>query len=147
MPNPMLPSGGGKKGAAPTRPTAIWWVLGALVMLALAQAYLLSPTGRQIPYSEFKQLLRSGQVAEVAVGDTTVRGQLKKADGPTTFTTTRIEDPKLIEELDQHGVKYQGEVVSRWLPEVLSWLVPVLLIIALWTFFFRRIGGAEGGVM
>ena len=38
-------------------------------------------------------------------------------------------------------------MVSRWLPEVLSWLVPVLLIIALWTFFFRRIGGAEGGVM
>jgi cell division protease FtsH len=143
----MLPSGGGKKGAAPTRPTAIWWVLGALVMLALAQAYLLSPTGRQIPYSEFKQMVRGGQVAEVAVGDTTIRGQLKKADGPTTFTTTRIEDPKLIEELDQHGVKYQGEVVSRWLPEVLSWLVPVLLIIALWTFFFRRIGGAEGGVM
>jgi cell division protease FtsH len=143
----MLPSGGGKKGAAPTRPTAIWWVLGALVMLALAQAYLLSPTGRQIPYSEFKQLVRSGQVAEVAVGDTTIRGQLKKADGPTAFTTTRIEDPKLIEELDQAAVKYQGEVVSRWLPEVLSWLVPVLLIIALWTFFFRRIGGAEGGVM
>jgi cell division protease FtsH len=116
-------------------------------MLALAQAYLLSPTGRQIPYSEFKQLVRSGQVAEVAVGDTTIRGQLKKADGPTGFTTTRIEDPKLIEELDQAGVQYQGEVVSRWLPEVLSWLVPVLLIIALWTFFFRRIGGAEGGVM
>ena len=44
-------------------------------------------------------------------------------------------------------MQYQGEVVSRWLPEVLSWLVPVLLIIALWTFFFRRIGGAEGGVM
>jgi cell division protease FtsH len=143
--NPMLPPG--KKGAAPSRPSAIWWVLGALVMLALAQAYLLSPTGRQIPYSEFKQLVRSGQVAEVAVGDTTIRGQLKKADGPTTFSTTRIEDPKLIEELDQAGVQYQGEVVSRWLPEVLSWLVPVLLIIALWTFFFRRIGGAEGGVM
>jgi cell division protease FtsH len=141
----MLPPG--KKGAAPSRPSAIWWVLGALVMLALAQAYLLSPTGRQIPYSEFKQLVRSGQVAEVAVGDTTIRGQLKKADGPTTFSTTRIEDPKLIEELDQAGVQYQGEVVSRWLPEVLSWLVPVLLIIALWTFFFRRIGGAEGGVM
>jgi cell division protease FtsH len=131
----------------PARPTAIWWVLGALVMLALAQAYFLAPAGRQITYSEFKTALRGDQVAEVSVGETVIRGQLKKADGPTAFTTTRIEDPKLLEELDQHGVKYQGEVVSRWLPEVLSWLVPVLLIIALWTFFFRRIGGAEGGVM
>ena len=47
----------------------------------------------------------------------------------------------------QHGVKYSGEVVSRWLPEVLSWVVPLLLLVALWSFFFRRIGGAEGGVM
>jgi cell division protease FtsH len=118
-----------------------------LLLLALAQAYLMTPGGRPISYSEFKALVRSGQVAEVTVGDTTIRGQLKKADGPTTFTSTRIEDPKLIEELDQHGVKYAGEVVSRWLPEVLSWLVPVLLLVALWSFFFRRIGGAEGGVM
>jgi cell division protease FtsH len=139
---------GGKKGTVPGRPTAIWWVLGALLLLALAQVYFLSPSGRQIPYSEFKGLLRSGQVVEVAVGETTIRGQLKTTDGnPAAFTTTRIDDTKLLEELDQHGVKYQGEVVSRWLPEVLSWLVPVLLIIALWTFFFRRIGGAEGGVM
>jgi cell division protease FtsH len=146
LPKPLLPSGGTKR-TTPARPTAIWWVLGALVILALAQAYLLSPAGRQISYSEFKGLLRSGQVAEVTVGDTTIRGQLKKAEGPAAFTTTRIEDPKLVEELDQHGVKYAGEVVSRWLPEVLSWLVPVLLLVALWSFFFRRIGGAEGGVM
>ena len=122
-------------------------MLGALLILALGQAYLLSPGGRAVSYSEFKATVRSGQVAEVVVGDTTIRGVLKKADGPTTFTTTRIEDPKLVEELDQHGVKYSGEVVSRWLPEVLSWLVPVLLLVALWSFFFRRIGGAEGGVM
>jgi cell division protease FtsH len=122
-------------------------VLGALLILALGQAYLLSPGGKPVTYSEFKGLVRSGQVAEVVVGDSSIRGELKKADGPRTFTTTRIEDPKLIEELDQHGVKYSGEVVSRWLPEVLSWLVPVLLLVALWSFFFRRIGGAEGGVM
>jgi cell division protease FtsH len=125
----------------------IWWVLGALVILALGQAYLLSPTGRQVPYSEFKGLVRSSQVAEVMVGDATIRGTLKKPEPPNTFTTTRIDDPKLIEELDQHGVKYSGEVVSRWLPEVLSWLIPVMLLVFLWSFFFRRMGGAEGGVM
>jgi len=146
LPNPLLPSGGNKR-TAPSRPTAIWWVLGVLVILALAQAYLLSPAGRQISYSEFKGLVRGGQVTEVTVGDTIIRGQLKKSEGPASFTTTRIDDPKLVEELDQHNVKYSGEVVSRWLPEVLSWLVPVILLVALWSFFFRRIGGAEGGVM
>jgi cell division protease FtsH len=125
-------------------------VLGALFILALGQAYLLTPGGRQVPYSEFKQLVRSGQVAEVTVGDSTIHGQLKRGEGDkgsTAITTTRIEDPKLVEELEAHGVAYSGEVVSRWLPEVLSWVVPLLLLVALWSFFFRRIGGAEGGVM
>jgi cell division protease FtsH len=130
------------------RPTALWWFLGVLLLLAIGQALFLTPGGRQIPYSEFKSLVRSGQVAEVAVGDTHIRGTLKKAEqGQGAFSTTRIDDPKLVEDLEQAGVKYSGEVVSRWLPEVLGWVVPILLLIGLWTFFFRRIGGAEGGVM
>jgi len=126
----------------------LWWVLGGVLLLAIGQAYFLTPGGRQIPYSEFKSLVRGGQVAEVAVGDTHIRGVLKKSDdGAAAFSTTRIDDPKLVEDLDQAGVKYSGELVSRWLPEILGWVVPILLLIALWTFFFRRIGGAEGGVM
>jgi cell division protease FtsH len=126
----------------------LWWVLGALTLLAIGQAYFLAPAGKQISYSEFKGLVRSGQVAEVAVGDTIIHGTLKKPEqGVAGFTTTRIEDPKLVEELDEAGVKYSGEIVSRWLPEVLGWVVPLLLLIGLWSFFFKRMGGAEGGVM
>ncbi len=148
MSAPNLSGPGKDKRATPTRPTALWWFLGALLVLAIAQALFLTPGGRQIPYSEFKALVRSGQVSEVAVGDTHIRGVLKKSEpGQTAFSTTRIEDPKLVEDLEQAGVKYSGEVVSRWVPEVLGWVIPILLLIALWTFFFRRIGGAEGGVM
>jgi cell division protease FtsH len=126
----------------------LWWVLGVLTLLAIGQAYFLAPTGRQISYSEFKSLVRGGQVAEVSVGDAVIHGTLKKAEGGSTaFTTTRIEDPKLVEELDQANVKYSGEAVSRWLPEVLGWIIPFILLFAIWSFFFRRIGGAEGGVM
>jgi cell division protease FtsH len=149
MPSPSLPPGGKERRQQPTaKPTALWWVLAALTLLALGQAYFLAPAGRQISYSEFKSLVRGGQVAEVAVGEAVIHGTLKKAEsGTAAFTTTRIEDPKLVEELDQHSVKYSGEVVSKWLPEVLGWVVPIVVIVALWSFFFRRMGGAEGGVM
>jgi cell division protease FtsH len=127
---------------------ALWWVLGVLTLLAIGQAYFLAPAGRQVSYSEFKGFVRGGLVAEVQVGDTIIHGTLKKADnGVATFTTTRIEDPKLVEELDAAGVKYSGEIVSRWLPEIIGWLLPFVLIIAAWSFFARRLGGAEGGVM
>jgi len=147
--SPIPPGSSKDKRQAGPRPTALWWVLGALLVLAIGQAFFLAPGGKQIPYSEFKSLVRSGQVAEVAVGDTHIRGALKKADDGAAggFSTTRIDDPKLVEDLEQAGVKYSGELVSRWLPEILGWVVPILLLIGLWTFFFRRIGGAEGGVM
>jgi cell division protease FtsH len=117
--------------------------------MTLVQAYFWSSAGRTIPYSEFKAMVRAGQVAEVLVREDTIRGELKAADPKfgREFTTNRIEDPKLIEELEQHGVRYSGALMNHWLPELLGWILPLIFLIALWGFFFRRIGGAEGGVM
>src|SRR5687767_1364169 len=102
----------------PGRPAgAIWYVLGFLVVMALAQTWFLAPSGRQVTYSEFKQAVRAGQVEEVAVGDQMLRGTFNRdVNGSRNFTATRIEDPKLLEELDAAGVRYSGELVSRWIP-------------------------------
>src|SRR5207342_1336746 len=54
---------------------------------------------------------------------------------------------KLTEELEARGVKYTGEVMNRWLPELLGWIIPLLFLVGIWGFFFRRMSGAEGGVM
>jgi cell division protease FtsH len=142
-------AGGERRSLGPGRPAgAVWYILGLLFLLALAQAWFMAPAGRQVSYSEFKQAVRAGQVAEVFVGDQTIRGTYKReTNGGRTFNTTRIEDPKLVEDLDAAGVKYTGEMVSRWLPEILGWIVPLLLLFGVWSFFFRRMSGAEGGVM
>jgi len=127
---------------------AVWYVLGFLMLMALAQAWYLQPAGNTISYSDFKQAARSGLVAEVSVGEQVIRGTFKQPrNGSTKFNANRIEDPKLLEQLDEAGVQYKGEFVSRWLPEILSWIIPLVVLFAIWSFFFRRIGGAEGGVM
>jgi len=140
---------GERRTLGPGRPSgAVWYILGLLFLLALAQAWFMAPSGRQISYSEFKQAVRAGQVAEVFVGEQTIRGTYKRdTNGGRGFNTTRIEDPKLVEDLDAASVKYTGEMVSRWLPEVLGWVLPLLLLFGVWSFFFRRMSGAEGGVM
>ena len=133
----------------PARPGGpIWYVLGFLVLMALMQAWFLAPAGRQISYSEFKAAVRGGQVTEVVVGEQTIRGTYSgDVSGTQTFSTARIDDPQLIEELDASGVEYTGEFVSRWLPEIIGWIIPFLLLFGLWSFFFKRMGGAEGGIM
>ena len=147
--NPRDKRTGDRRTIGSSRPGgAVWYVLGLLMLMALANAWYLQPAGKPIKYSDFKQAVRNGQVADVYVGEQTIRGTYKaERNGSDKFNTTRIEDPKLLEELDTKGVRYEGEFVSRWLPEILSWVVPLLLLFAIWSFFFRRIGGAEGGVM
>jgi cell division protease FtsH len=127
----------------------MWYVLGFLVLAALGQAFFYSLRGGEtITYSEFKARVRANQVQEVTVAEDRVYGLMKSDDGKgKAFAAVKIEDPKLIDELEQHGVKFKGEVTNRWVAEVLGWVIPLILLIALWTFFFRRMGSAEGGVM
>jgi cell division protease FtsH len=149
------PRGGDRRGPRPlgTRPgSSLWYGLAFLLLLGLAQMYYLTPGGQAIPYSQFKSLVKADQIAEVTIGDQTIRGTLKQPlnNDPKQskdFTTTRVEDPKLVEELEAHGVRYKGEAVNRWLPDLLGWMIPLVFFIGIWGFFFRRMSGAEGGVM
>ena len=152
-PTPRLnPRGGDRRGQRPLTPrpsSSLWYGLAFLLLLGLAQMYYLTPSGRTIPYSEFKELVKQGQIAEATIGDQVIRGTLKQDQDNKgrQFQTTRVEDPKLTEELEAKGVKYTGEAVNRWLPDLLGWIVPLVFFIGIWGFFFRRMSGAEGGVM
>jgi cell division protease FtsH len=145
------PRGGDRRGTSrlTSRPSSpLWYGLALLLALGMVQAYYMTPPGRLIPYSEFKQLVKSGEVAEISIGDQSIRGTLKNGDAKAkAFTVTRVEDPKLTEELEAKNVKYTGEVMNRWLPELLGWIIPLLFLVGIWGFFFRRMSGAEGGVM
>ena len=74
--------------------------------------------------------------------------KLWRIKGRTTrlFTTVRVDDPELIQLLDQHNVQYSGRVESQWLQAILSWVVPILLFFGVWMFLYRRMG-AGGSVM
>ncbi len=143
------PRGGDRRGTRqlpPRRPASWWYGLVFILLLGLAQIYTLGPTVRSIPYSEFKSMLKSGEVTDVVIGEQVIRGTAKNDGKP--FTAVRVEDPKLTEELEARGIKYNGEVVNKWLPDLLlTWIVPMALIFVVWGFLMRRMSGAEGGVM
>jgi cell division protease FtsH len=150
IPNPRGKRTGDRRLPRTAPTSAMWYVLGFLLLLALGQAFYLSlQSGQTVSYSEFKNMVRDGRVQDVLVAEDRVQGTLKgAAEGqPKVVMAIRIEDPKLIEDLEKAGVKYTGQIASRWMGEVLGWVIPLIFLIALWSFFFRRMGGAEGGVM
>jgi cell division protease FtsH len=130
---------------------AVWYVLGFLLLLALAQAFFMKlANGETISYSDFKMSVRQGRVQDVTLSDDRLYGTFKPVASEQKgkpFSAIRVTDAKLPEELEAHGVKYTGEIASRWLSDVIGWVIPLLFIVGLWTFFIRRMGGAEGGVM
>jgi len=134
---------------------ALWWVLALMFVLALAQLALYFQTGKTISYSEFKQFVRQDAIKELIVGPDTITGELKspglldpKTPDLKRFNAARVnDDPDLVKELESHKVAYRGEAVNKWLAEALSWLLPIGLVLILWFFVFRRMGGAEGGIM
>jgi cell division protease FtsH len=151
-PNPRGKRHGPERRLTP-RPApgqAIWMVLGFFLLLALGQAVFVSmQAGSTISYSDFKAAVRGGRVQEAIVSEEGIRGTMKAQGNAKAepFNTVRIEDPKLVEELEKAGVSVRGERASRWMGELLGWIIPLVFFVALWGIFFRRMGGAEGGVM
>ena len=113
----------------------------------------ITPT-QEIPYSEFRQQLKGGEVVEVTLATPHITGVLKNAtatsDGRATTAFQTVAppdgDPRLLDELDAAGVKYRATpAASPTGSFFLSWLLPMLLLGVFW-FSIRRAGGAGAGV-
>lgn len=121
----------------------IWYIVLAIFVLMVWQESFGHVAVRLIPYSEFKQHLTNGEVKEVQVHTDDIRGRIEPKDGnPFTFRTIRLEDPKLVEELENKGVEFTG-VRPGFLSEILwTWILPIGVMLLLWSFLFRRMGSA-----
>ncbi len=146
---------------------SIGYFVVALLMLFLLQYYFAAPKVETIGYSEFKALAKKGLVTNLVINEQTIRGEVKpegvkevlsaeqlksrgedkEVKSALPFVTVRIEDPDLVNDLEAAGIPFRGEVISQWLPTLLSWVVPVVLFFLVWNFLFRKMGAAGGSLM
>ncbi len=155
--------------STPSR-TIIWYVLGMLVLLLIVQYYSVAKQSVEISYSEFRHLVETKGVDDLAISTDTITGDLlpkgienlakerKKPDLPQTlekkfekktpaFSTVRMADPDLVKLLEKNGIKYRAIQENTWLSSLISWVLPFVLLIAIWIYFFRKIGSGAGGLM
>ncbi|MFZ5487172.1 MAG: ATP-dependent zinc metalloprotease FtsH [Pseudomonadota bacterium] len=125
---------------------ATYWLIALLAMFAL-QSIWQTRQIEPVPYSEFEKALADGKVAEVVIGERTLTGRLKQpeANGKTVLVATRVE-PDLAEQLSKYNVTYTRVVESTLLRDIISWVAPAAVFLALWYFVFRRIAEKQGGV-
>ncbi|SDI24176.1 cell division protease FtsH [Pseudomonas delhiensis] len=124
------------------------WNLGYFLVAFVAMLLLQNWLGEYsaeapIPYSEFQRLLDAGKVSDLRIDQERISGTLKEPiQGRTRFTTNRVE-PQLAAQLEKAEVDFSG-VTQSGLAKLLGWLLPFLLIFALWVFFFRGLAEKQG---
>ncbi|WP_448601487.1 ATP-dependent zinc metalloprotease FtsH4 [Thermoleptolyngbya sp.] len=109
---------------------------------------LLGPRIPQVPYSLFIHQVSEGEVARAYIGQEQIRYQLKPvppAEEGQILATTPIFDLKLPSLLEENGVEFAAIPPPRngWLSNILGWVIPPLIFVAIWQFFLSR--GAGGG--
>ena len=136
----------------------------ALMVVFGVQSWLRAPRTVDIPMSEFLTLVHEGKVLRVSLGEREIQGVLKPGalptppagpgdklrqllgaePGPTVFTTARIpatDDYDIVRELQAAKVEFSGRIESTFWRDLISWLVPLILMAGLWLFLMRRMGG------
>jgi cell division protease FtsH len=131
-------------GAGPGRRWrfSLVYVLIGLLLLVLLQGVLL-PQPNEIPYSTFLDRVEQGRVEEALISETTITGTFRGEDG-AQFTTTRppaVDEEALYQLLEENDVTWDGSQPSALSNFLFSWVVPILLLVAIWMFVFRRMAG------
>lgn len=119
------------------------WILLFMLLFFL----LLSGNGgnnQRISYTEFKQVVGQGKVAQVTMKGNTISGTYKSGSGrgaPDEFTTVKpsVEDSDLLPLLENNNVEIaarSGE--NGWLGRIVIIMIPWLLIIGFFYFMSRR---------
>lgn len=130
---------------------SIFLLLSSLFLLAnLFLPGLFGPRTPSVPYSLFIHQVDEQQVDRALIGQNEIRYQLKGENEQPgqVLSTTPIFDLKLPELLESKGVEFAAPPPPKngWIGSLLSWVIPPLIFIGIWQFFFNRGGGAQGAL-
>ncbi len=123
----------------------LMWVVIAIVLMSVFNNFApRKSASHHMEYSEFISQVNSGQVAEVNIQGRQIRGT--SANGER-FMTYNPGDPGLIGDLFNNSVRVDvnpPEQQGLLMQVFISWF-PMLLLIGVWIFFMRSMGGGVGG--
>jgi cell division protease FtsH len=140
-----------------------WMTIGGLALLVISVVALLvsryvmipqPPQVRDIPYSQFKEELKAGNILSVTIDDTLITGRMAASgdvaqNKPVQFTTTIIPtgDPKLVDELEAAKIEFGvGPTAAPDAASVLLRLLPVIVVCGAGFMIYKRTSGANGGL-
>jgi cell division protease FtsH len=141
----------------------LYYAVVIVLLIGIQLAFFWSGSTQEIPYSSFRELIKENRVESVKLSPEKIYVKLKQGpdslapkdprqEGPGSLLqpspvkqdellVNPVRDDQLVELLESHGVRYQGMPSSTWIGELIQWVLPFALLIGIYFFVFRRMGG------
>ena len=149
---PDQDSGGGNKKDDMNKKSLMVMVVIAIAVMIIAQMLsgkITSASQKEVTYTEFLQDVKDGKVTNVELDSDRIYFEVKD-DKYVKYYTGNVQDDRLYEELDNAGVTYSRKVVDTTtyvLSSILSFVLPMVLMVAVMMIFYRFAFKGGGGVM
>ena len=138
----------------PKKPLIFYYAIAAVVLVllnALILPLLTTPQVTMVDYGEFIRMTEQRQISEVVLED----NQIIFADQEGRyFCTGIVDDPELTDRLYASGAKFSSRIVEQMSPLLsflLSWVLPLGMMIVLGQYFSKKLvekaGGGAGSMM
>ena len=142
----------------------VYYIVIVLILIGLQLAFFWSGSSQEIAYSTFRKYIEENKIESVKIAPERIYVYLKPGVAPIQGTNGKdskspgsifsesstgsrevyvipVKDAELIELLETKGISYQGIPGNTWIGELLQWVLPFALLIGIYFFVFRRLGG------
>ena len=127
------------------KPLLYYYAFVAIVLVLLN--LVLRPVIQQaqieeVPYSTFIQQTTDDKIDEVTIESSQITYKLK--DGDTVYSTVKVNDPDLVDRLENHNVKFSGTRVQQgsiFMNIFFGWILPIIIAVMLMRYINRTMQG------
>ncbi len=134
----------------PRKPLIVFYIIMLLVMFAfnslIAPMLAEEQKIKEVDYGTFMTMTEDGNIGSVQIEENQILFTSK--DGKEVYRTGVMNDPDLVNRLHASGAKFTSKIIKQMSPLAnffLSWILPVIIFIALGQFLSRKMMDKAGG--
>ena len=139
-----------KEVKPPKKPLIFYYaaaMLAVILLNSLAVPWLAQHQIRDVDYNTFVEMTEKGEVGKVEIQEQDNRILFTDRDEKTVYKTAMVPDDNLVQRLLDAGVSTTGEEIQQTslLMSVLSWVLPIVLFIAIGQYMSKKMTEKLGG--
>ena len=135
----------------PKKPLIYYYSIALLVLLFfnfLAMPWMAQRQIKEVDYGTFMTMTNNKEIGQVEVQEAENQILFTNKDNTVIYKTGMMPDPDITQRLYDSGARFTGEIIEQASPIVsalLSWVLPIIIFVALGQYLTKRMMKNAGG--